>query len=501
MFRTAVSASVFALMASTAVADIKAEDVWAQYQAIATATGGTMTGTATRDGDALTVSDVNMAYALPFGIAQIDVAVSDITLTDNVDGTVVYAPSAPITISANINVQGEDPVGITLNAATEGYVTTASGTPDDITYVSKADKMVITVDALDLPDDLVVNVDGDITMTDYSGESRIAIADMITLTETSNFGSQAFDLNITGDGFEMQQSSITGPMSGETSTVLMADGADIMNLTPAFAAGMMFKIATDAASSESTQKMFVDGELVSSQVTSSGRQVGNVTLDKNGLSLGADIATISAEMTTPELPFPVAFDFTRFGVEMGMPIMASEAEQDVKYMIDLEGLRVAPELWSLIDPAKALPHDPADVKIDLSAKVINGIDLFDVPGWMQREQTGDFPITIEDLTINAARVAALGAVATADGGFAFDNTDLETFDGMPRPEGDATLVVNGANTVIDLLIGAGLMSEDDAMGARMGIGMFGRVTGDDEITAKVEVNAEGHVLVNDQRMR
>lgn len=72
---------------------------------------------------------------------------------------------------------------------------------------------------------------------------------------------------------------------------------------------------------------------------------------------------------------------------------------------------------------------------------------------------------------------------------------------MPAPEGEANLKLVGANALIDKLIGMGLVSEDDAMGARMMMGMFTVPAGDDTVTSKIEVNDEGHVLANGQRLK
>ena len=49
--------------------------------------------------------------------------------------------------------------------------------------------------------------------------------------------------------------------------------------------------------------------------------------------------------------------------------------------------------------------------------------------------------------------------------------DLQTFDGMPRPEGEASIVVSGLNSVFDQLIEAGLLQPDQLMPIRMGLGM------------------------------
>lgn len=60
----------------------------------------------------------------------------------------------------------------------------------------------------------------------------------------------------------------------------------------------------------------------------------------------------------------------------------------------------------------------------------------------------------------------------------------------------------GPNGLIDKLIAMGLLSQQDAMGARMMLGMF-TVAGSepDTMTSTIEVDADGHLLANGQRIR
>ncbi|MCP4621051.1 MAG: DUF2125 domain-containing protein, partial [Bradyrhizobium sp.] len=111
------------------------------------------------------------------------------------------------------------------------------------------------------------------------------------------------------------------------------------------------------------------------------------------------------------------------------------------------------------------------------------------------------PGELRGLTLNELLLSVAGAELTGSGDFTFDNTDLESFDGMPAPEGEANLKLVGANNLIDKLVGMGLLSDDDAMGARMMMGMFAVSAGDDVVTSKIEVNDEGHVLANGQRLK
>ena len=96
----------------------------------------------------------------------------------------------------------------------------------------------------------------------------------------------------------------------------------------------------------------------------------------------------------------------------------------------------------------------------------------------------------------------MGAEITGSGAFTFDNSDLETFDGMSAPSGAIDLTVAGANGLIDRLVEMGFIPEEQAMGTRMMMSMFG-VPGSepDTMTSKIEVRENGQVFANGQRIK
>ena len=106
-------------------------------------------------------------------------------------------------------------------------------------------------------------------------------------------------------------------------------------------------------------------------------------------------------------------------------------------------------------------------------------------------------VTLEGLTIEAA-----GSKITGTGAFEFDNSDMDSFEVFPRPEGALNLQVSGANGLIDKLIQMGVLAEQDAMGARMMLSMF-TVPGaaPDSMSSKIEITGEGHILANGQRIK
>lgn len=113
----------------------------------------------------------------------------------------------------------------------------------------------------------------------------------------------------------------------------------------------------------------------------------------------------------------------------------------------------------------------------------------------------DVPGELNSLEINELTVRGAGVEIATEGSFIFDNSDLESFDGLPRPEGAVTIAINGANGLIDKLIQMGIVPQEEAMMPRMMMGMFTTPVGDDQLTSTLEINAEGHVLANGQRLR
>jgi len=121
--------------------------------------------------------------------------------------------------------------------------------------------------------------------------------------------------------------------------------------------------------------------------------------------------------------------------------------------------------------------------------------------WERKSATG-MPGQLCALNVNSLILSAVGAELTGNGAFTFDNSDLTTFDGLPRPEGKLDLKLVGANVLIDKLVGMGLLPEDQAMGARMMMGLFARPgDGEDTLVSTIEVTPEGALMANGQRLQ
>jgi hypothetical protein len=170
--------------------------------------------------------------------------------------------------------------------------------------------------------------------------------------------------------------------------------------------------------------------------------------------------------------------------------------------LTLSDFTMSEALWSIFDPAAQLPRDPATVALDLTGKARVLFDFLDPAVAASLEQSGEAPVELNALTINKLLVSLVGTSLSGSGAFTFDNSDLATFDGIPRPAGQIDLKLVGANALLDKLIAMGFVADEEAMGARMMMGMLA-VPGEDPDTlnSKLEINNQGHVLANGQRIK
>jgi hypothetical protein len=105
------------------------------------------------------------------------------------------------------------------------------------------------------------------------------------------------------------------------------------------------------------------------------------------------------------------------------------------------------------------------------------------------------------LSIKSLLISGFGAEVLAQGHFKFDNQDLKTFGGMPRPEGWAKVKLEGINSFLEKAVRMGLIESQQALGAQMAMGMFSMPIGNDTMQTEVEIDEDGSVFANGQKLR
>ena len=122
---------------------------------------------------------------------------------------------------------------------------------------------------------------------------------------------------------------------------------------------------------------------------------------------------------------------------------------------------------------------------------------------MSKSDLNDFTkiAQIASLSFKSLLFSGFGAEVLAQGDFEFDNQDLKTFGGIPRPEGWAKVNLTGMNGFLEKVAKIGLIGSQQAMGAKMAMSMFALPIGDDMMQTKVEIDKNGGVFANGQKLR
>ncbi|MFW2543473.1 hypothetical protein ACN2XU_12580 [Primorskyibacter sp. 2E107] len=499
-----VSVLAVCAMSSPALADVTPADVWGNLESYMSGMGYEMEASESMSGDTLTVSDITMSMDIPDADGSVIVGMGEMSLTDNGDGTVAITWPSPMPITVSMDIEG-DPVELGFDYSYEGLDMTVSGTPDVMTYDYTADSLGLTLTNLVVDGETITRemATMQLMMAGLSGSSAFNLADsMRMITQTLN----ASTLTVTGMAAE------PGTDNGGNFSLTMTDiesGSESMvpeDMDYTDMAGMLAKGFAGAAQlSHSGFDMSFDAN------DSGNRTQGTVTTASGTIEFGMSEDAMRYEAGNTDMvvaiqggdiPLPINATMAETAFTFAVPLQKSEEPQDAAIGITLGGFETSDMIWGMIDPAGVLPRDPATISADLTAKVTPFISLLNEDDMTKLERGEVMPGELNAVTLNSLLVEAAGGKISGEGAFTFDNSDTESFDGFPAPEGKLNLSVSGANGLIDKIIQMGFMSEEDAMGARMMLSMF-TVPGSqpDTATSVIEVNDQGHVLANGQRIK
>lgn len=165
----------------------------------------------------------------------------------------------------------------------------------------------------------------------------------------------------------------------------------------------------------------------------------------------------------------------------------------------IRGLAVSPALWDLADPGRVLPRDPLSLVADLSGSYTLDPAALQ-PGYVSKPEA---PPPFTEITLKLAEflLSGAGASLTGTGDMAVDFTAMQTVNDVPRGNGSLTFVTEGANALLDRLASLGLLSEDELTSARFGLMFIGKLEGGaDRLVTRLEFSGDSFSL-NGQRIR
>jgi uncharacterized protein DUF2125 len=492
--------------ATAAMAELTAADVWADWKSYIASSGYSLTASEAQADDTLTISNLNLSMDLSDdeGNGTINVTLDKVRFIEQGDGTVaIELPDTSAFIMSFAPDTGEK-VNVTLNFNQTEPVMSVAGEPAELTYnyAAQAGAIILSelmVDGITLGDEIAKV---DITTGNIGYVANMSVGELRSIEQ---------DMQIAAIGYDMQFADPEGEGSlklrGAVQNLTFEGGGDIPVEADTRDINAMlnngFGIDGTFTTTGGSYEMSFSGPDGSGTAngTSQGADI-RVAMDAAGLIYDIVQRNVVVNMLLTEFPFPVSFSASELGTSVHMPLQKSAEAQDFGFALSMKDFTMADVLWGLFDPTGQLPRDPATIAVDLSGKAKVLFDFLDPDQAAILDETGAAPGELNAVTLNALEVDAVGARLTGTGDFVFDNSDLVTFDGMPRPEGAVDLSLVGGNALLDKLVGMGLLPEDQAMGARMMMGLFA-VPGDgpDTLKSRIEVNQEGHVLANGQRIR
>jgi hypothetical protein len=496
--RTLTFTSAIAFVtAGPAFADLTAEQVLAdqlsqmEFYGLEVETSGQ-----SRSGNVLTVDGLVATAVFPEG--NMLMTIGGATFTEQGDGTVVinYAPTIPMTFK--MDIAGEDePAEFAMNMTQTGMEIIVSGIPEDIRYDYKADEFSISdIQFLQPAEAAEMDMTANVTVIGLNGFLELTGTTVRDYSTNFSFDNVAALFDGTApDG----AGSFNIALSAEDLTADYSGKVAPQDLMTSFAQSVQAGNETVGRFTHGATRYGIKGDGPDG-VFEGDFNIGSgeidFKMDKSGLDYGGTNKDMTMTFGGSMIPFPpMTLTMAESSGRIAMPIVPSaEDVQDFAMSFSMVDLVLDPFLWSMFDPGEALPRDPATVVLDLEGQGLLTQDIFDPE---LAEQMVGAPGQLDAITLNDLRVTIAGAELTGDGDFTFNN------DGpIPMPAGVVNLMLTGGNGLLDTLVGMGLVPEEQAMGARMMMGLFARPgDGDDTLVSTIEMNEDGSVLANGQRIR
>ena len=504
-FRTtcAVSALIAAL-AQGAAADVTAEEAWGSLRDILAGSGYDGAATETREGDALVVSDTVFTMTVPETGGSTAIDFGTLRFVEQGDGTVrVEMPDVMPVTSSFTDPETGTPMTVVVDIIQAAPSLVMSGDADAITQAYAADTVDVALKSIDTPGDeipadairMAMSFAG-LTSTTTLGPGELRPMDMTASVDSASFD-MAFEVPGQGNG------AASGEMAGLTfeGEGMMPTSSSGGDLYAMMQAGYEFAgtFAHDAAAL--TLSGEEDGQAFTAELTSAE---GTIDMAMTGDALSYNLVHAASTVTAmvAQLPFPLTIEAEGLKAGLTLPLSEGPEPKDFALMVNLDDFEMSDMIWMMFDPQSILPRDPATLLVDLAGKATVLANLLDPAVATQLEQTGEAPGQLEELDIRALELDMVGARLAGTGSFTFDNDDTETFNGMPRPVGELNLQLTGGNALVDKLSQMGLIGPQEAGSARMMMGLLAVPgTEPDTLNSKLEINEQGHISANGQRIQ
>lgn len=507
-----ITTSLLAIsLAAPVAADVAPKDVWDVFEAYMTANGYTVASQQAEADGVLTVSDIEMRMTFAELGGESRVNLSQLKLKDQGDGSVAMLCDTPIRAEVMTQLPDEAPTSVVFDLDCTQLDMLITGTPEAFTATQAGPELRLNMVSSVLPDSEAGLANISLLVTDIDGKIDYVSTDGLFARQSLTAGSVEYVIGMNEPGgdslIDMKMNASGFSFDGEM-TLSKADTPP----TPQQVLGNMVLDGTYSAESSTSsftyntrnsESTVAPGEVVPVMggKLNSGPVTARVALNAGEMILESKGQDIEFDMTDG-VPLPISLQMAVSAMSMKMPLTSSDEARDFSLSYAVRDFEMAEGIWGLFDPAAALPRDPMTVELDLDGKMRLLVDLMD-PAALVDAQLGDTePVLVDDVNLKALRINMVGAELTGSGALSMDYESGGAPEGQPAVDGNVSLELSGGNGLLDNLVASGLIPEDQAMGARMMVGMFARPgDGEDELVSEIEFRPDGQIIANGQRVK
>ena len=466
-------------------AQITPAELWQDWQQAAADRGHSLTAAAAPGADgslALTAIELGRSVLGAPGVVSIGAA----RLEPDGAGGVRVVIAAGQTIAIDLAPPGQEPGHIALPVSGEDMVLHASGAPGAVAY--DLDGADILIDGAPL----TKGAAADPATSDPAlpaDRIRLALPDLsghVAADGTARFAAPSLDYDL----------AVTNPATGRRDQTSGRHAQPVLTVTPQPGDTAQTAATRIALTSAAAEQGWRSGDLAAG--------VSGVTLARDqgalALTLGPDrfelrshdqgvrLTTLSPSPDEPALGLQAA----SLDLSLAGPAALAGGDPTLTLGAVAEGLTLPPEDWARIDPQGQMARAPGSLVLD--------VDL--LPEFAATPLAPDMAVEgqIRAVTLHRLSLDLAGITLDARGDVRFVPAPAPDTPGAVQPVGRIDTAATGVTGLLRALTGAGLLSQDQALGLSMAMMMFAQPGEGDSLTSSVVAGADGSLTVNGRAM-
>ncbi len=484
-----------------AFADVTAREVWDELKGYYESFGYYVEiGTENISGGVVTISQMTLTMQIPDEDEKVRATVDSLILRETGNGSVAIELPESSALAIQVVDNGDVEVQVNIAMDLENFEGLVSGALGNLRIENEGDSMSFKVSEVKAGDETIpVNIS--IVSGPFENDYRIEKIDDKRRAISGDYDIESMGViahvnEPDGDGFfnlTGTVASMESEFSGEFTT--SEDPVEVLD------AGLNIGVSMEMGASDFDVSFQVKNDRFAMTASAVDALFGFV-LSPDVISYDIVEHGVEINISSSEIPIPaVNLNYDELEIGFAVPLSASEEPSEFNGVAALRGLEISEAIWSMIDPGQIIPRDPATIAIDISGKLMVLMDLMNLENLASLEDMDSPPYLPVAVDINELSAIFGGAELAGSGTMTFDPESSVIIQGVPLPVGEVNLSLKGGFGLMDKFSALGLVPAEASMGIRGMIGAFSKPVGEDHFETKVEMNADGSILANGQRIQ